>query len=241
VEKRWAKQPYHSPSIKYFRLDCSEIHSKVKKKESLNKPLGRPANGSASSFSPLVKTLILQYRKDHPNWGAKSILNELTTHQDFLGGVLPSCSTITRCLKVSKLNKPYLPNRALTCDKVEKITQPHQLWQMDDQGSESYPSVGHVGMINIKDVFGKVYIQSFPVLFKHSRCHTSMKDYQCALRLAFLEFGLPLNIQADHGSIFYENSVKSPFPTLLHLWLLSLGIPIVQQNKPLSKEATKPF
>jgi hypothetical protein len=44
------------------------------------------------------------------------------------------------------------------------------------------------------------------------------------LRKAFCEYGKPTTIQADHGSLFYENQCKSPFPTPLHLWLLGLGI-----------------
>lgn len=50
------------------------------------------------------------------------------------------------------------------------------------------------------------------------------------MRLAFNEFGLPKAIQADHGSNFYENRAKSPFPTTLHLWLLGLGVELVWAN-----------
>ena len=50
-----------------------------------------------------------------------------------------------------------------------------------------------------------------------------MTDYQCALRLAFYEYGLPKRLQSDHGSNFYDKS-QSPFPTPLHLWLLGLGV-----------------
>jgi hypothetical protein len=91
-------------------------------------------------------------------------------------------------------------------------------------GPENYEGLGYVGMINVKDIFSKVYVETFPVLLEHTRTHPTTSDYQCALRLGFTQFGLPEAIQADHGSIFYENRSKSPFPTILHLWLIALGI-----------------
>ena len=54
-----------------------------------------------------------------------------------------------------------------------------------------------------------------------------MENYQIALRLGFLDFGLPKKIQVDHASVFYDNHSKSPFPTRFHLWLIALGIELV--------------
>jgi hypothetical protein len=30
----------------------------------------------------------------------------------------------------------------------------------------------------------------------------------------------------DHGTVIYDNTTPSPFPTRLHVWLLALGIPV---------------
>ena len=68
-----------------------------------------------------------------------------------------------------------------------------------------------------------LHVQAFPISFAHTRCHPNITDYQCALRLAFYQYGLPKRLQSDHGSNFYESKSQSPFPTLLHLWLLGLG------------------
>ena len=38
--------------------------------------------------------------------------------------------------------------------------------------------------------------------------------------------GLPRRISFDHGTVFYDNTSPSPFPTRLHLWLLALGIEV---------------
>jgi hypothetical protein len=43
------------------------------------------------------------------------------------------------------------------------------------------------------------------------------------LRRAFLTVGLPRRITLDHGTVLYENTSASPFPTHLHLWLLADG------------------
>lgn len=79
-------------------------------------------------------------------------------------------------------------------------------------------------MLNIKDVYSKIYCMAYPNLKASIHGHSKRLDYQCALRLAFMEHGLPQSIQTDHESIFYENKGKSPFPTLFHLWLVGLGI-----------------
>ncbi|HKF37123.1 MAG TPA: hypothetical protein VKB35_09500 [Ktedonobacteraceae bacterium] len=46
------------------------------------------------------------------------------------------------------------------------------------------------------------------------------------LRQAFLAYGLPQVLTLDHGTVFYDNTTPSPFPTKLHLWLLALGVQV---------------
>src|SRR5947209_940915 len=55
--------------------------------------------------------------------------------------------------------------------------------------------------------------------------------YQLMLRRAFLTVGLPRRITLDHGTVFYDNTFPSPFPTRLHLWLLALGIDVCFTRK----------
>jgi hypothetical protein len=47
-----------------------------------------------------------------------------------------------------------------------------------------------------------------------------------SLRRAFLTYGLPETLTLDHGTVFYDNTTPSPFPTRLHLWLLALGVQV---------------
>jgi transposase InsO family protein len=51
------------------------------------------------------------------------------------------------------------------------------------------------------------------------------------LRRAFLTTGLPRRITFDHGTVFYDTTSPSPFPTRLHLWLLVLGIDVCFTRK----------
>ena len=46
------------------------------------------------------------------------------------------------------------------------------------------------------------------------------------VRRAFLTTGLPRQISFDHGTVFYDNTSRSPFPTRLHLSLVALGIDV---------------
>ena len=58
-----------------------------------------------------------------------------------------------------------------------------------------------------------------------------MGAYQLMLRRAFLTADLPRRITLDHGTVFYDNTSPSPFPTRLHLWLLALGIDVCFTRK----------
>ena len=186
--------------------------------------MGRPQKGTGNGFAIELLDAIKGYRIQHSGWGAKTILAELILSERFVNHKLPSIPTIANYLRYLGLVKAYEPNRPLTNITLQDLTRPHQQWQIDDMGPEIYEGVGYIGMINVKDIFSKIYVQTFPVCLEHTRCHPNMSDYQCALRLSFIKFGLPEGIQADHGSNFYENKSKSPFPTNLHLWLIALGI-----------------
>src|SRR5260221_3922121 len=53
--------------------------------------------------------------------------------------------------------------------------------------------------------------------------------------------GLPRRITFDHGTVFYDTTSPSPFPTRLHLWLLALGIDVCFTRKrcPTDHAATR--
>ena len=88
--------------------------------------------------------------------------------------------------------------------------------------------VGKVSLITIIDVVSRLKVESYPCL---DTTKPPLEAYQLMLRRAFLTVGLPRRITLDHGTVFYDNTSASPFPTRLHLWLLALGIDICFTRK----------
>ena len=102
---------------------------------------------------------------------------------------------------------------------------------MDAQGVIKVAELGSVSIINISDLFSRLKVDSFPCL---NTSHPSAPDYQLVLRRAFLRYGLPERISLDHDSAFYDNACASPYPMLVHLWLIALGITVrfIEQAPP---------
>jgi hypothetical protein len=86
----------------------------------------------------------------------------------------------------------------------------------------SVDSLGSVSLISIVDVVSRVKIESYPCLASKP----ATEDYQLTLRRAFLSFGLPQRISLDHDGAFFDTTSPSPFPSLLHLWLVALGVAV---------------
>jgi len=82
---------------------------------------------------------------------------------------------------------------------------------------------------NILDVYSHISIDSHACL--HAS-HPKSEEYQRVLRRAFVRYGLPEQISLDHDSAFYDNKSASPFPSVMHLWLLALGVQVRFIHKP---------
>ncbi len=80
--------------------------------------------------------------------------------------------------------------------------------------------VGNVSLVTILDVVSRFKGESYPCL---ETTNPPFEAYQLLLRRAFLTTGLPRRISLNHGTVFYDNTSPSPFPTRLHLWLLADG------------------
>jgi len=117
--------------------------------------------------------------------------------------------------------KKYERHHELPEPKPKKVERPHQEWEVDAQGRIPVAGLGSASIINIVDVFSHLKIDSLPCL---QTTHANTQDYQLVLRRAFAYYGLPEQISFDHDSVFYDNQTASPFPTLLHLWLIGLNI-----------------
>jgi hypothetical protein len=160
-------------------------------------------------------------REAHPGWGPLTLLAELKREARFVGLRLPSRSRLAAYLKQTEKVKKYERHQELPEPHRQPMERPHQEWEVDAQGKIAVAGLGSVSIINILDVFSRVKIDSLPCL---RTTHANTQDYQLVLRRAFVCYGLPEQISLDHDSVFYDNQTASPFPTILHLWLIALGI-----------------
>jgi hypothetical protein len=197
---------------------------------------GRPKRGALRAFDDEVVQSVKQMRDAHPGWGAKTLRAELRRDQHLCGKMLPAQSSVAPWLKENGYVQHYQRHQALPDSQhQQRAAGPHQLWEVDEvdaRGHEYIPAVGVIqliNLININDVCSRAKLMSYPCELSPPGSHAltrrpNQHDYQLALRLAFVEWGLPEAVSLDHDPVFIDASCKSPFPMLLHLWLIALGI-----------------
>src|SRR6266571_8718235 len=185
--------------------------------------MGRPVTGPLSTFPDELQQAILHLRQLHPGWGPATLLTALKTDPSWHDQPLPSRARIAALLKQAGLTRHYQPHHDLLQPPRASPNTPHQEWQMDAQGIMRVEGVGKVSLITIVDVVSRLKAESYPGL---ETTNPALPDYQLTLRRAFLTYGLPEILTLDHGTVFYDNTTPSPFPTRLHLWLLALGVQV---------------
>ncbi len=194
----------------------------------LTSKMGRPPTGPMSSFPSALRDAIMHMRQAHPGWGPDTLLAELRLDEHWQGTPLPSRSRVAALLKVTKLTRRYQHHSDLPEPKLLPEGASHDEWELDAQGSMEVDGIGNVSLITIIDVVSRLKVESYPCL---ETTNPPLEAYQLMLRRAFLTTGLPRCISFDHGTVFYDNTSPSPFPTRLHLWLLALGIEVCFTRK----------
>jgi hypothetical protein len=186
----------------------------------LSSQMGRPATGPLAALPPGMREAILQMRRMHPGWGPTTLLAELQVDPRWTDQPLPSRSRIAARLRTEQLTRRYQKPSPLPIPAIQPEGAPHDEWELDAQGSMHVAGVGKVCVITIIDVVSRLKVESYPCL---DTTNPPLEAYQLMLRRAFLTCGLPRRITLDHGTVFYDNTSPSPFPTSLHLWLLADG------------------
>jgi transposase InsO family protein len=187
------------------------------------RPVGRPRVGPLGTSPPLLVQAVRELRREHPGWGPLTILAMLQVDPVWADAVLPSRARLAAFLKAEGFTRHYQRRSRLPSPKRWEVAEPHDEWQLDAQGVTLVAGVGKVMLINAVDVISRLKVESYPSV------HTTnppAEDYFLALRRAFLVYGLPARIALDHGTVFFDNTTTSPFPTRLHLWLVALGIDV---------------
>lgn len=185
--------------------------------------MGRPAGGALAQTGAEMKDALLELREQHPGWGAQTLRLEIAKDERFVGLKIPSRGRIAAYLKEQKKVRHYERHQDLAEPKPELLQRPHQEWEMDAQGVTTVAGIGKVSFINILDVYSHVSIDSHAC---PDVIHPKQQEYQQILRRAFIRYGLPEQVSLDHDSAFFDNRSASPFPSVLHLWLIGLGVQV---------------
>jgi len=188
--------------------------------------MGRPRSGAMGSFSEKLRASMYNMRRQYPGRGLDTVVAEMKDDPQWNGQPMPSRATVGRYLREQGLTRAYQRHSQLPDVQPQQASGPHEVWEMDARGHGPVPDVGIISLINLNDRGSRARLLSYPCQVGQERWqrHPNTEDYQLALRLAFLKWGLPLRLQVDRASVFHDNLSKSPFPTRLHLWLLALGV-----------------
>lgn len=186
--------------------------------------MGRPATGPLGSYPAELRDEIEQVRREHPGWGAPSILDDLAAREYAAGPPWPHRSRVAAFLQARALTRPYERHGGVPPPPSCRPVQPHEEWELDAQGVQVVAGLGRVSVVNIADVVSRLKVQSYPHL---SEAGLTWRDYQFVLRCSFVPWGLPAAISLDHDSAFYDNTSPSPYPGHLHLWLVALGVQVL--------------
>jgi transposase len=198
----------------------------------LSSQMGRPAAGALATAPVEMKDAILELREKHPGWGAQTLRLEVAKDKRFAGLRIPSRARIAAYLKEQKKVRKYERHQELPEPKAQAVQRPHQEWEMDAQGMTTVAGLGKVSFINVLDFFSRASIDSHAC---PNKSHPKSREYQQVLRRAFIRYGLPEQISLDHDSAFYDNKSASPFPSVIHLWLIGLGVQVrfIHKKPPL--------
>lgn len=185
---------------------------------------GRPRKGALSTYPKKLRNWILHLRETHPGWGPQTILIELQRDCVWSKQDLPSRSRIAAFLKEAGLTRHYLKASDIVQPELKRPTIAHEEWELDAQVGVRVDGLGKVSFIHVLDKASRLKIESTPLqrVRKPNKNH-----YMLALRRAFLHWGLPARISFDRDTVFYDNTYPSPFPTMIHRWLIALGIEVV--------------
>ena len=184
-------------------------------------PIGRPPSGPLGAIAPALRDAILDLRRTHPGWGADTILAELRTDPLWADHPLPSRARIAAFFKHAKLTRRYKRHTALPEPVAPIVGNPHDEWELDAQGPVLVDNLGKVCLVNVIDTTSRFKVERYPCI---GTTNPPLETYHLVLRRAFLTTGLPRRLAFDRGTVFFDNTTTSAFPTRLHLWLLGLGV-----------------
>lgn len=170
---------------------------------------------------------IIDFRKDHPNWGARKMLVSL--RRDVPDVEWPAASTIGELLRKKGMLKSRLKRRFATPsfpDDLTKPDTPNSVWTADYKGQFRLGNNQLCYPLTICDGRAKMILRC------QALQNTSIELCKPAWVATFREYGLPLVIRTDNGSPFAGAGLTGL--SRLSAWWIRLGIvpERIQPGKP---------
>jgi transposase-like protein len=187
---------------------------------------GRPAQGILSTYPAALVRQAIAIKRDHPHWGPANVKLELRRQPPWQTARLPSDARLAALFKaccpeaLQPRHRRQYPERPPT-----PVRLPHQRWQIDGKEHVVTGDQEIVTMLDVRDVAAALMIASRAIVtttLKGWR-KVTLPEVQATLRTAFLEWGMPLEIQTDH-EVVYTGAPSADFPSHFTLWLVGLGI-----------------
>lgn len=187
---------------------------------------GRPAQGILSTYPAALVSQAIAIKREHPHWGPANVKLELRRLPAFQTAHLPSDARLAALFKaccpeaVQPRQRRQYPERPPT-----PVRLPHQRWQIDGKEHVVLADQEIVTMLDVRDVAAALMIASRAIVTTTAKGwrKVTLPEVQATLRTAFLEWGMPLEIQTDH-EVVYTGAPSADFPSHFTLWLVGLGI-----------------
>jgi transposase InsO family protein len=173
----------------------------------------------ASKTSEFLEAKILGLKDRYPTWGARKLYEILSTAGELN---VPAVGTIHRILAkhgkvIHKKRRPINP--AFRSSKIHETKQANELWCMDFKGQFKTQNGQLCYPLTVSDHFSRF------LLTCEGLENTTSLPVECALEMAFHEYGLPLGILSDNGCPF--GAPKGLFGlSRISVWLMRLGIKV---------------
>lgn len=185
---------------------------------------GRPKRGVLSSYPEALREKMVTLKQAHPHWGPISVKLELRQDAEWAGVPFPSDARLSLLFREACPEAVQPRFHRLTRSTHNEARLPHQRWQMD---AKEGVRVGRdwVSIQEIQDVYSSLMLTALACVTTTEKRwrRLSLEEHRQALRRAFQQWGLPLEVQTDHDGIFVTPN-DPQFPSLFTLWLVGLGI-----------------
>ncbi len=188
---------------------------------------GRGRRGILSTFDGVVRFAILRVKKQHPEWGAVVVLDEVARRASVKGCSLPKPAQ-TAAYFHQFGNRLVGHKRNLRLPPAVSIVPAGEnplVFQLDMQERLHMDSLGYFNVLQIRAPQWGMTVGCYPHQAGEKRWQrkVSQQEARQDCRMTFEQWGLPDILQTDKDKVL-TSSDETPFPTDFTLWLVGLGI-----------------